>query len=179
MKILDLRQMKRVFRRMAGEVVEQNHGVEGLMLVGIQTRGVNVARALQEEIEAMEGVQVPCGSVDITLYRDDLSTIGPQAVVKSTDLGHDPTDRVVFLCDDVLFTGRTVRAGIDAIMDWGRPRSIRLAVLIDRGHRELPIQADVVGQEVQTQPEDEVSVAFESVDGRDEVVLMTGARAHD
>jgi pyrimidine operon attenuation protein/uracil phosphoribosyltransferase len=177
-RLLDTRQVKRVVRRMAGEIVEREQGVGGLMLVGIRTRGVPLAEALAAEIARMEGVEVPIGSLDITLYRDDLSTIGPRPVVRATSLPEPVDDRVVVLCDDVLFTGRTVRAALDELNDYGRPRAVRLAVLVDRGHRELPIQADVVGTEVATAREDLVEVAFEATDGRQEVVLHRGgARA--
>ena len=163
--------MKRVIRRMAGEIVEQHQGVADLMLVGIRTRGVPLAEALASEIERMEGVKVPIGTLDITLYRDDLSTIGPQPVVRATTLPESVDERVVVLCDDVLYTGRTVRAALDALVDYGRPRAVRLAVLVDRGHRELPIQADVVGKAVATARGDLVEVAFEATDERQEVWL--------
>lgn len=161
---------------MAGEIVEQNQGVDNLLLVGIRTRGVPLARALREEIRRMEGKEVPLGTLDITLYRDDLSAIGPQAVVKRTELPQALDDRVVVLCDDVLYTGRTVRAALDALVDYGRPRAVRLAVLVDRGHRELPIRADVVGKTVTTAAEDHVQVAFADTDeGTEEVALLVGA----
>ncbi|HVS03281.1 MAG TPA: bifunctional pyr operon transcriptional regulator/uracil phosphoribosyltransferase PyrR [Thermoanaerobaculia bacterium] len=171
-RILDARQIRRVVRRMAGEIVEQNHGVRDLMLVGIRTRGVPLAEAIGAEIAAMEGVAVPLGELDITLYRDDLSTIGPQPVVRSTRFPEPVDDRVVVLCDDVLFTGRTARAALDALIDYGRPRAVRLAVLIDRGHRELPIQADVVGRRADTARDELIKVAFAATDGRDEVVRV-------
>ncbi|MBZ0112822.1 MAG: bifunctional pyr operon transcriptional regulator/uracil phosphoribosyltransferase PyrR [Thermoanaerobaculia bacterium] len=175
-RILDARQMRRIVRRMAGELVEQNEGVEDLLLVGIRTRGVPLAEALAAEIEAMEGVVVARGVLDITLYRDDLSTIAPQPVVKETHIPSSIEGRTVVLCDDVLYTGRTIRAALDALIDYGRAKAVRLAVLIDRGHRELPIQGDVVGQTLATQPDDLVVVAFEATDQRDEVVIKRSSR---
>jgi pyrimidine operon attenuation protein/uracil phosphoribosyltransferase len=176
-RILDARQMERVIRRMAGEIIEQNQGSANLFLVGIRTRGVPLAEGLAREIGALEKTTVPSGILDITLYRDDLSVIGPQPVVRPTSLQEPIDDKVVILCDDVLFTGRTVRAALDALVDYGRPKAVRLAVLVDRGHRELPIQADFVGQTVQTLDDDVVKVAFEDTDGRQEVMLLHGFRA--
>jgi pyrimidine operon attenuation protein/uracil phosphoribosyltransferase len=176
-RILDARQMDRVIRRMAGEILEQNQGAGGLILVGIRTRGVPLAEALAKEIGRVEGTEIPRGILDITLYRDDLSVIGPQPIVRPTSLQEPIDDRVVVLCDDVLFTGRTVRAALDALVDYGRPRAVRLAVLVDRGHRELPIQADFVGKTVETTDDDVVKVAFEETDGRQEVMLLHKFRA--
>jgi pyrimidine operon attenuation protein/uracil phosphoribosyltransferase len=164
--------MARVVRRMAGELLEKEGDVASVLLVGIRTRGVPLAEALASEIQSMEQTEVPVGVLDITLYRDDLSTIAPQPVVKETHFPTTLSDRVVVLCDDVLFTGRTIRAAMDALVDFGRPRSIRLAVLIDRGHRELPIQADVVGKAVQTERHQLVDVLFSQTDGENEVVLV-------
>ena len=170
--ILDAQQMRRVVRRMAGELVERNRGTGDLLLVGILTRGVPLAEALAAEIEAMEGKAVPIGHLDITLYRDDLSTIAPNPVVKTTRLPVAPDGRIVVLCDDVLYTGRTVRAALDALIDYGRPKAVQLAVLIDRGHRELPIQADVVGKQVPTAATEVIKVAFPSTDGGKEYVQI-------
>lgn len=170
-EILDADQMQRVMRRMAGEIVERNRGVDRLLLVGIRTRGVPLAEALAREIESMEGKAVPQGVLDITLYRDDLSTVAPQPVVKETHL--PPIEGVtVVLCDDVLYTGRTVRAALDHLNDYGRPRSVQLAVLVDRGHRELPIQADVVGESVPTSAQEVVEVAFRATDDGEEHVRI-------
>jgi len=170
--ILDRAQMQRVIRRMAGEIVERNRGVESLLLAGIRTRGVPLAKAIHDAIEAQEGTSVPVGTLDITLYRDDLSTIAPQPVVKTTNLAVENLDGwSVVLCDDVLYTGRTVRAALDHLADYGRPRSVQLAVLIDRGHRELPIQADVVGETVPTSADEVVEVRFEAVDGHESVAI--------
>jgi len=170
--ILDRRQIERTVRRMAGEIVERNRGVERLLLVGIRTRGVPLAEKLRAEIQRMEGDEVPLGVLDITLYRDDLSTIAPQPVVKGTSFPVGIDGWTIVLCDDVLYTGRTVRAALDHLVDWGRPRSVQLAVLVDRGHRELPIQADVVGETVPTRADEVVEVRFESTDGEELVKIM-------
>lgn len=173
-RLLDPRQMRRIVRRMAGQIVEQNHGTDRLMLVGIRTRGVPLAERLAREIREMEGVEVSQGTLDITLYRDDLSTIAPQPVVKETRFGETVAGHVVILCDDVLYTGRTIRAALDALVDYGRPDVVRLAVLVDRGHREVPIQADIVGRKLETKDDDVVSVCFEETDGEDHVDVMHG-----
>ncbi len=170
--LLDRKQIRRVVRRMAGEIVEANGGIADLMLVGVRTRGVPLAERLAQEIQAMEGGEVPLGLLDITLYRDDLSTIAPQPVVKESRFPRSIDDRVIVLCDDVLFTGRTVRAALDALIDYGRPRAVRLAVLVDRGHRELPIQADYVGALVPTASDEHVEVRFTETDGADDVRLL-------
>jgi pyrimidine operon attenuation protein / uracil phosphoribosyltransferase len=171
--ILDAKQMARIIRRMAGEIVERDRDFPEMLLVGIRTRGVPLAEALAAEIERMEGHKVPLGVLDITLYRDDLSTVGPQPQVKGT---HLPTrsidDCVVVLCDDVLYTGRTVRAALDELIDFGRPKAVQLAVLIDRGHRELPIQADFVGKKVPTSQSEIIEVAFQSTDGVEQVRIL-------
>ncbi len=169
--LFDRDQMRRVIRRMAGEIVERNAGVGGLLLVGIRTRGVPLSERLAAEIERSEGAAVGRGVLDITLYRDDLSAIAPQPVVRETTL--PPLDgKTIVLCDDVLYTGRTVRAALDHLADYGRPRSVQLAVLIDRGLRELPIQADFVGERVPTTPREVVEVAFPETDGHEGVRLM-------
>ena len=164
--------MRRVLRRMAGEIIERNRDLRELVLVGIRTRGVPMAELFAAEIERLEGVKVPIGHLDITLYRDDLSAIRPQPVVKETRLPDAIDDKVIVLCDDVLFTGRTIRAALDALMDYGRPRAVQLVTLIDRGHRELPIQADVVGRKVTTRIGEEVKVSFEELDGENKVELV-------
>jgi pyrimidine operon attenuation protein/uracil phosphoribosyltransferase len=170
--ILDAKQIARIVRRMAGEIVERNRDLTHLLLAGIRTRGVPLAEALAAEIERLEGQKVPVGILDITLYRDDLSTIGPQPVVKATRLPGSIDGCVVVLCDDVLYTGRTVRAALDELIDFGRPQAVQLAVLIDRGHRELPIQADFVGKKVPTAHDEIIEVAFQATDGRDEVRIL-------
>ena len=171
--LLDGEQMTRVMRRMAQEVVERNRGTDDLMLVGIRTRGVPLADAMAEEIERAEGTAPLRGVLDITLYRDDLSTIGAQPVVKESKLPEGLDGRTVVLCDDVLYTGRTIRAALDALMDYGRPKTVQLAVLVDRGHRELPIHADYVGEQVKTSDSEVIKVCFAATDdGVDAVKLL-------
>ena len=164
--------MNRAIRRMAIEVVERNRGLENLMIVGIRSRGVPIGERMTAEIEQMEGHPVPFGILDITLYRDDLTTIAPQPVVKPTKFPEPINDKVIVLVDDVLYTGRTVRAALDALIDFGRPRQVMLAVLIDRGHRELPIHADVIGKTVPTDADEVIKVKLAETDGEDEVLLM-------
>lgn len=167
--------MARMVRRMAGEIVERERDLDALMLIGIRTRGLPLAERLADEIEATEGVRPPIGALDITFYRDDLSVIGPQPEVRGTELPGPIDDQVVLLCDDVLFTGRTVRAALDELADYGRPRAVRLTVLVDRGHRELPIQADIVGTRIDTTRQEQVEVAFQATDGAERVrVLVPG-----
>lgn len=172
-RLLDADEMRRIVRRMAGEIVERLKAFDDVLLVGIRTRGLPLAERLAEEIERMEGVRLPLGALDITFYRDDLSRIGPQPVVEGTDLpGGSVRGKIVVLCDDVLFTGRTVRAALDELKDYGRPKAVRLAVLVDRGHRELPIQADVVGRSLPTARSELVEVGFSDIDGEDFVRLL-------
>ena len=170
--------MRRVLRRMAGEIIDRNRDLRELVLVGIRTRGVPMAELFAAEIERLEGIEVPIGHLDITMYRDDLSAISPQPVVKETWLPEPIDDRIVVLCDDVLFTGRTIRAALDALMDYGRPRAVQLVTLIDRGHRELPIQADVVGRKVTTKPDELVKVSFEGLDGENKVEIVEAGAAN-
>jgi pyrimidine operon attenuation protein / uracil phosphoribosyltransferase len=171
--ILDAKQMARIIRRMAGEIAERHHGSLGsVLLAGIRTRGVPLAEKIAAEIERMEAVKLPVGVLDITLYRDDLSTVGPQPQVKGTHLPRPIDDCAVILCDDVLYTGRTVRAALDELIDFGRPRIVQLAVLIDRGHRELPIQADFVGKKVPTSQNEIIEVSFLSTDGTEQVRIL-------
>ncbi len=171
-KIMDAASIKRVLSRLASEIVERNKGTDDLLLVGIHRRGVPLARRLAERIDLLEGVSVPVGALDITLYRDDLSTIAPHPVVSRTEFPIDITDCNLILVDDVLYTGRTVRAALDHIMDYGRPRRVQLAVLIDRGHRELPIQADYVGKFVPTKDSEIIKVMVKEIDGVDEVLIV-------
>lgn len=170
--ILDAKQMARIIRRMAGEIVERNRDLDELLLVGIRTRGVPLAEKVAEEIERLEGSKVPVGVLDITLYRDDLSTIAAQPQVKGSHLPRPIDDCIVVLCDDVLYTGRTVRAALDELIDYGRPKGVQLAVLVDRGHRELPIQADFVGKKVPTSQSEVIEVSFESTDGSEQVRIL-------
>ncbi len=170
--ILDRAEMARIVRRMAGEIVETHRGVDGLMLVGIRTRGVPLAEALADEIERAEGSRPPLGVLDITLYRDDLSLVAPKPVVRESRFPEPIEGRSLVLCDDVLYTGRTVRAALDALADFGRPRVVRLAVLIDRGWRELPIHADYVGRKVPTSAHEVIKVSFQETDGASKVQIL-------
>jgi pyrimidine operon attenuation protein/uracil phosphoribosyltransferase len=162
-------EMRRAIIRISHEIVERNRGVDDVALVGIRRRGVPLAERIRANIRAFEGVEVPLGILDITLYRDDLKKVAQQPVVRTTELPFDVDDKFIVLVDDVLFTGRTVRAALDALMDYGRPRAIHLAVLIDRGHRELPIRADFVGKNVPTSRREVVEVHLEETDGEDAV----------
>jgi pyrimidine operon attenuation protein/uracil phosphoribosyltransferase len=177
-KIMDAAKINRALSRLASEIVEQNKGAEKLMFLGIRRRGVPLAERLAQKIEQLEGVSVPVGVLDITLYRDDLSVIAPNPVVTKTEFPSDVSDRSIVLVDDVLYTGRTVRAGLDHIMDYGRPRRVQLAVLIDRGHRELPIQADYVGKSVPTTDAEIIKVMLKETDGVDQVLIVEKASEH-
>jgi pyrimidine operon attenuation protein / uracil phosphoribosyltransferase len=170
-RIMTAEEIRRAAIRISHEVVEKHGGTQGLVLVGVQRRGVPLARRLAAAIAEHEGVQVPVGALDITFYRDDLSLVAQQPVVKGTDIPFDLNGRTVVLVDDVLYTGRTVRAAMDALVDFGRPDAIRLAVLVDRGHRELPIRADHVGKNVPTSREEIVHVSLEEIDGEDSVAI--------
>ncbi len=167
--LLDARAIARALQHMTAGILELAGGTDRLVLVGIQRRGVELAERIGGEIQRTEGVRVPLGALDITLYRDDLQTVGPRPVIGETRLPNDLENRVVVIVDDVLYTGRTVRAALDEIADFGRPARIGLAVLIDRGGRELPIQADVVGERLTVPPGARVDVLLEEVDGRDAV----------
>ncbi|MBI3952105.1 MAG: bifunctional pyr operon transcriptional regulator/uracil phosphoribosyltransferase PyrR [Acidobacteria bacterium] len=171
-QIMDAAKMRRALSRLASEIVEQNKGTSDLILVGIRRRGVPLAERLAEKIKELEGTDVPVGALDITLYRDDLSTIAPHPVVNKTEFPTDVTNRNIVLVDDVLYTGRTVRAALDHIIDYGRPRRIQLAVLIDRGHRELPIQADYIGKSVPTKDSEIIKVMLKETDGVDQVLIV-------
>ena len=171
--ILNASAVERTLRRMAGEIVEANGGTDNLVIVGIQRRGVQLADRIVKLIAASDGVTVPRGALDITLYRDDLQTIGPRPVVGATDIPGAIDGSTVVIVDDVLFTGRTIRAALDELADFGRPARIELAVLIDRGGRELPIQPDVVGKKVDVRPGDRVDVLVEELDGHSAVVLVS------
>ena len=171
--ILDARALSRTLRRMADEIVELNNGTEGLVIVGIQRRGVQLAERIVALINDREKVSVPQGALDITLYRDDLQTVGPRLVVGPTSIPVDIDGKAVVIVDDVLYTGRTVRAALDELADFGRPRRIALAVVIDRGGRELPIAPDVVGKEVDVQPGQRVDLFVEELDGKDAVILAS------
>ena len=172
--VLDAQGVERALARITHEILERNKGVENLVFIGVRSLGVEIAERLAAKAAAIEGVQVPSGIIDITLYRDDLSRAAQQPAVQGTDIPFPIDARQVVLVDDVLFTGRTVRAALDALMDLGRPRSVQLAVLIDRGHRELPIRADYVGKNLPTAANESVQVRLRERDGRDEVVLVRG-----
>ncbi|KJS75308.1 MAG: bifunctional pyrimidine regulatory protein PyrR uracil phosphoribosyltransferase [Desulfotomaculum sp. BICA1-6] len=164
--------IRRVITRIAHEIIERNKGTGDLVLIGIRRRGVPLARRLADKIKEIEGSLVPVGVLDITLYRDDLTTMGHQPIVRQTEVTFSIDGKRVVLVDDVLFTGRTIRAALDAIIDLGRPRYIQLAALVDRGHRELPIRADYVGKNVPTSRREEVAVRLTETDEIDEVVIM-------
>lgn len=173
-QILDNDGIRRALIRIAHEVLEGNKGTEDLVLIGIRTGGAHVAMRLQNEIRMIEKIEVPYGIVDITLYRDDLSDLGPQAKVRETRIPFDITDKKVILVDDVLYTGRTIRAALDALIDFGRPRSIQVAVLADRGHRELPIKADFVGKNIPTSQSEMVELRLrEDGKSQDELVIVS------
>ena len=169
--LMDSEGIRRALTRIAHEIVEKNKGVDNVVLVGIRTRGVPIAERLAENIEKIEGKKPPVGVLDITLYRDDLSTLAYQPIVRPTELPVDITGKIVVLVDDVLYTGRTIRAALDAIIDNGRPKTIQLAVLVDRGHRELPIRADFVGKNVPTSSKEVVSVQLQATDEAENVIL--------
>jgi len=173
---MDADRIGRTLTRIAHEIVERNKGTDDLALVGVRTRGVPIARRIARTLREITGHEVPTGSLDVTLYRDDLMrhAVGPQPLVRRTDIQFSIDDRKILLVDDVLYTGRTTRAALDALIDYGRPKAIQLIVLVDRGHRELPIKADYVGKNLPTAPEESVQVRLIEIDGEDEVVLETG-----
>jgi pyrimidine operon attenuation protein/uracil phosphoribosyltransferase len=170
--VLDAQDIDRILTRMAHEIIEVHRGVENLALVGIQTRGVYLSRRLQKKIQDIEGVEIPVGVMDINLYRDDWTRVTSQPVVKTTQIAFPVDGSRIVLVDDVLFTGRTIRAAMDAVMDFGRPDRIELAVLVDRGHRELPIKADYIGKLIETRRTETVFVQLFEKDGEDRVVIV-------
>ena len=172
-QVMDADRMSRALTRIAHEILERNRGTDDLALVGIRTRGVPLAKRLAANLRQITGNDVKTGSLDITLYRDDLmrQPVGPQPVVRRTEIPFSIDDRRILLVDDVLYTGRTIRAALDALIDFGRPRSIQLIVLVDRGHRELPIKADYVGKNFPTSSRQSVQVRLEEIDGADEVLI--------
>jgi len=171
--VMDSDRVARTLTRIAHEILERNRGIEELAFVGIRTRGVPIARRLAQIIKDIHQHEVPTGTLDITLYRDDLMRhqVGPQPLVRRTDIPFSIDDRRILLVDDVLYTGRTIRAALDALIDFGRPKSIQLVVLVDRGHRELPIKADYVGKNLPTSLTQTVQVHLTEIDGRDEVEI--------
>ncbi|MBI4343568.1 MAG: bifunctional pyr operon transcriptional regulator/uracil phosphoribosyltransferase PyrR [Candidatus Omnitrophica bacterium] len=174
-KVLDADGIRRALTRIAHEILEHNKGTAGVALVGIRTRGALLAQRLAQAIEAIDQRPVQVGILDITLYRDDVSRATPQPVVRATEIPFDVTDQDVVLVDDVLFTGRTIRAALNALNDLGRPRTIQLAVLVDRGHRELPIRADYAGKNIPTSRRERVQVRLREVDEAEEVVIEAPA----
>jgi pyrimidine operon attenuation protein/uracil phosphoribosyltransferase len=174
--ILEAQAVQRALRRMAEQIVEANGGTDDLVIVGIQRRGVQLADRIVGRIRDSEGVTVPCGALDITLYRDDLQTVGPRPVVGATTLPGSVEGKHIVIVDDVLHTGRTVRAALDELADFGRPASISLAVLIDRGGRELPIQPDIVGKKIAAKAKDRVDVFVDEIDGRTGAILVSGVK---
>src|SRR4026209_2236322 len=172
-QVMDADRMSRALTRIAHEILERNRGTSDLALVGIRTRGVPLARRLAHILRDINHEEVPTGALDITLYRDDLMrhAVGPQPVVRRTEIPFSIDDKKILLVDDVLYTGRTIRAALDALIDFGRPRAIQLVVLVDRGHRELPIKADYVGKKPRTHSEKAVQVRLQEIDGADEVVI--------
>jgi len=171
-QIMDGAAIERVLTRVAHEIVEKNKGTADLVLIGLRSRGVDLARRLSQRLKEIDGVDVPVGALDITLYRDDLGKGGPQPAVRRTEISFSIENKKVILVDDVLYTGRTIRAAMDGLMDLGRPRTIQLAVLVDRGHRELPIRADYVGKNVPTARTEQVQVMLQEEDGVDRVVIL-------
>ncbi len=170
--IMTAEDIRRTLARVAHEIIEFNKSTERLILVGMRTRGVPLARRLAANIEHFEGAKIPVGALDFSLYRDDLNSLGLQPIVKSTDIPIGVSGRVIVLVDDVLYTGRSTRAAMDALIDLGRPQAIQLAVLIDRGHRELPIRADYVGKNMPSARHEEIQVQLKEVDGVDEVAII-------
>ena len=175
--VIDADRMGRTLTRIAHEILERNRELVELALVGIRTRGVPIARRIAHAIHGINGHDVPTGALDITLYRDDLmrNPVGPQPVIRRTEIPFSIDNKTILLVDDVLYTGRTTRAALDALIDFGRPKGIQLIVLVDRGHRELPIKADYVGKNLPTNPEESVQVRLQETDGNDEVVLQQEA----
>lgn len=170
--IMNAADIRRTLARISHEIIERNKSTEHLVLVGMRTRGVPLANRLAANIEGFEGVSIPVGALDISLYRDDLSSLGLQPIVKSTDIPVNIDNKAVVLVDDVLYTGRSTRAAMDALIDLGRPHSIQLAVLVDRGHRELPIRADYVGKNMPSSRHEEIQVRLKESDGIDEVAII-------
>lgn len=171
-RILIGEDIRKILYRLAHQILEKDSMIQEIALVGIQTRGAHLAKRIQRIIKEIKTVEVPLGILDITFYRDDLTTIGPKPVVKETQIEFDLNGKTVVLVDDVLFTGRTIRAALDEIMDFGRPKKVELLVLVDRGHRELPIRADFVGKNIPTSCRELIEVKLEEVDGRDEVMIV-------
>src|SRR3990172_5973370 len=175
-QILDQAGIQRAVTRIAHEIVERNKGTHDLVLIGLRGRGVDLARRIAQELKIIDGADIPVGTLDVTLYRDDLGRVGLQPVVRKTEISFSINEKRVVLVDDVLYTGWTIRAALDSLIDLGRPRLIQLAVLVDRGHRELPIRADYVGKNVPTSRQEQVQVLLTEEDGEDKIVKI--GRAH-
>ncbi len=171
-RVMDASKIRRILYRMATEIIERNRDLKSLVIVGIRTRGIYIGKRIAKIIKDMEKVDIPVGVMDITLYRDDFAELEPQHMVQKTDIKFSIAKKNVLLVDDVLFTGRTIRAAMDGLFDIGRPKSIQLLVLIDRGHRELPIRADYVGKNLPTSRREVVKVQFKEVDNKDEVLIV-------
>lgn len=171
-KIVDNEAIDRILVRIAHEILEKNKGSKNLVLLGMRTRGEFLAKRLKEKLKAIEGVELPLGVLDVTLYRDDFRTRIKQPKVSVSDITFDVNEKDVILVDDVLYTGRTVRSALNAIMDFGRPKSIQLCILVDRGHRELPIRADYVGKNIPTSQNEEIKLKVKEVDGEDAIYLI-------
>lgn len=170
--LMDEAQIQRAITRISHEIVERNQGLDNVCLIGIQRRGVPIASRIRDNLEQIEGIKVPMGILDITFYRDDLSTLSAHPVVNGTHIPFDVNDKKIILVDDVLFTGRTIRSAMENVFDMGRPSLIQLAILIDRGHRQLPFRADYVGKNVPTALSEQIDVELKEVDGRDIVLLL-------
>lgn len=177
--IFDEQDIRRAVTRIAHEIVERNRGCDDLLFIGIHTRGVPLAKRIAACISEFEGKMIPVGAIDVTLHRDDLSSTEPVFPLRPTDIPPDFEERRIILVDDVLFTGRTIRAAMDALIDYGRPQSIQLVVLVDRGHRELPIRADYVGKNVPTSKHEKVIARLKEIDGSDEIILIKDANGKD
>ncbi|RKX70684.1 bifunctional pyr operon transcriptional regulator/uracil phosphoribosyltransferase PyrR [candidate division TA06 bacterium] len=173
-KLMDNIAIKRALTRIAHEIIEKNKGTKDIVIVGIQRRGDFIANRIAKLLKEIEGNKIPTGKLDITLYRDDLSSIANQPVIHKTEIPANIDNKVVILVDDVLYTGRTIRAALDELIDFGRPKRIQLAVLVDRGHRELPIKADYIGKSIPTNTNDIVDVYLKEIDKRDEVIIKKG-----
>ena len=176
--ILNREDIRRAITRIAHEIVERNHGCDGIVLIGIHTRGVPIAKRIAANIHLFEQTEVLVGDLDISLYRDDLHSLEVQPVLRPTNIPTDIQGKRIVLVDDVLYTGRSIRAAMDALIEFGRPQYIQLVVLVDRGHREIPIRADYVGKNMPTSRDEQVKVRLEEVDGTDEVVIVQGMSQH-
>lgn len=172
-EVVDALTMKRAIMRITYEIIERHQGIENVVLIGIKTRGIFIAQRIAQRLKELENIEVPVGELDITLYRDDKKQELEEAELHDSNIPVSLEGKEVILIDDVLFTGRTIRAALDAIMDFGRPRRIGLAVLVDRGHRELPVRADFVGKNIPTSTKEEIIVEMQELDGRDRIVIKT------